>query len=272
MQHMSEKNDKDANDMTFFEHLEALRPCIVRSVIALLVLFIAAFIGKDVIMDIVMGPKSPEFPTNAALASLADLTGSDALRINNREMTLINTSMAGQFNMHIMISFYAALILAIPYMLFELWGFVRPALYDNEAKYGKRFFFYISLCMILGILFGYFVLAPISLNFLGGYIVSSDIKNLFDVSSYISLVMNLVLVCAIIFELPVVVYFLTKLGVLSSGFMRKYRRHAIMVLAILAAVITPPDIISMILVVIPLYFLYEFSIGIAARVEKHNED
>ena len=126
MQHMSEKNDKDANDMTFFEHLEALRPCIVRSVIALLVLFIAAFIGKDVIMDIVMGPKSPEFPTNAALASLADLTGSDALRINNREMTLINTSMAGQFNMHMMISFDAALILAIPYMLFELWGFVRP--------------------------------------------------------------------------------------------------------------------------------------------------
>lgn len=269
---MAEKREKDANDMTFFEHLEALRPCIVRSVAALLVFFVAAFLAKDLIMEVIMGPKSPGFPTNAALAALADLTGSDALRINNREFILINTTMAGQFNMHMMISFYTALILALPYMLFELWGFVRPALYDEEVKYGRRFFFYIAVCMIAGVLFGYFLLAPISINFLGGYVVSSDIRNLFDVGSYISLVMNLVLVCAIIFELPVVVYFLTKLGILNAAFMRKYRRHAIMVLAILAAIITPPDVISMILVVIPLYLLYEVSIGIAARTEKHEAE
>lgn len=263
---------KDANDMTFFEHLEALRPCIIRSVVALLVFFIAAFVCKEFIMKIIMGPKSPDFPTNAALAALADRTGSEALRINSHELTLINTTMAGQFNMHMMISFYAALILTLPYMLFELWGFIKPALYDSEVRYGRIFFFYISACMLSGVLFGYFLLAPISINFLTGYVVSPDIENLFDIGSYISLVMNLVLVCAIIFELPVAAYFLTKLGILNASFMRKYRRHAVMLLALLAAIITPPDIISMILVIIPLYLLYEISIGIAAHAEKQRAE
>lgn len=176
--------------------------------------------------------------------------------------------MAGQLNMHIMIAFYAALILSLPYVLFELWGFVKPALNDNELKNGRIFFFNVTLCMIVGVLFGYFVLAPLSVNFLGGYTVSDEIRNLIDVGSYISLVMNMSLVCALVFELPVLVYFLSRLGILTAAFMRKYRRHAIIILAVGAAIITPPDIISMILVIIPMYLLYELSIGIAARNEK----
>lgn len=254
--------------MSFFEHLDELRPCIVRSVIAVAVLMVAAFLAKDAIMAIVMGPKSPDFPTNVAMSRLADATGSDALRINSGDLTLINTSMAGQLNMHIMIAFYAALILSLPYVLFELWGFVKPALNDNELKNGRIFFFNVTLCMMVGVLFGYFVLAPLSVNFLGGYTVSDEIRNLIDVGSYISLVMNMSLVCALVFELPVLVYFLSRLGILTAAFMRNYRRHAIIILAVGAAIITPPDIISMILVIIPMYLLYELSIGIAARNEK----
>lgn len=261
---------KDANDMSFFEHLEELRPCIVRSVFVLLLMMVAAFVAKDAIMAIVMGPKSPDFPTNAAMGLLADATGSDALRINSDEITLINTSMAGQLNMHIMVSFYTALILSLPYILFELWGFVKPALTDNELKNGRIFFFNVSICMLAGIAFGYFVLAPLSVNFLDGYAVSEEIRNLIDAGSYISLVMNMSLVCALVFELPVLVYFLSRLGILTAAFMRRYRRHAVIILAAGAAIITPPDVISMILVIIPMYLLYELSIGIAARNEKRN--
>ena len=172
--------------------------------------------------------------------------------------------------MHIMMSFYAALILALPYMLFELWGFVKPALNAGEVKNGRIFFLDATACMLTGAAFGYFILAPLSVNFLGGYSVSDEIRNMIDVGSYISLVMNLSLVCALVFELPVLAFFLARLGVLSAPFMRRYRRHAIVALAAGAAIITPPDIISMILVVIPMYLLYEASIAIAARCEKRS--
>ena len=194
---------------------------------------------------------------------LAEKTGSEVLKINQEPVTLINTSMAGQFNMHLLTAFYVALIVAIPYLLFELWLFVRPALTISERRSSTRFILYIVLCMAIGIAFGYFILAPLSVNFLTGYVVSSDISNMIDVSSYISLVANMVLVCAVIFELPVAVHFLSMTGLITAQFMKRYRRHAIVVLAIGAAIITPPDIMSMILVIIPLYLLYELSIKIA---------
>lgn len=162
-----------------------------------------------------------------------------------------------------MMAFYVALIVAIPYLLFELWLFVLPALSRKERRYSTLFILYIVVCMALGIAFGYFILSPLSVNFLTGYRVSDNITNMIDVGSYISLVANLVLVCAIIFELPVAVHFLSKTGLLTASFMKRYRRHAIVVLAIGAAIITPPDIMSMILVIIPLYLLYEMSIWIA---------
>lgn len=253
----------DVNDMTFFEHLDALRPGLIRSVVLLLVAMVVAFIFKEPIMNCIMGPKSPDFITNELMYRLAEKTGSEVLKINQEPVTLINTSMAGQFNMHLLTAFYVALIVAIPYLLFELWLFVRPALTISERRSSTRFILYIVLCMAIGIAFGYFILAPLSVNFLTGYVVSNDISNMIDVSSYISLVANMVLVCAVIFELPVAVHFLSMTGLITAQFMKRYRRHAIVVLAIGAAIITPPDIMSMILVIIPLYLLYELSIKIA---------
>ncbi len=256
---------KDVNNMTFFEHLDALRPGLIRAIVVMIVAMVVAFIFKDPIMDTVMGPKSADFVTNRAMYNLAEHTGSEVLKINQAPVTLINTSMAGQFNMHMMMALYVALILAIPYLLFELWLFVLPALSKSERRSSTLFILYIVICMALGIAFGYFILSPLSVNFLTGYRVSADITNMIDVSSYISLVANLVLVCALIFELPVAVHFLSKTGLITATFMKKYRRHAVVVLAIGAAIITPPDIISMILVIIPLYLLYEMSILIARK-------
>ena len=256
---------KDVNNMTFFEHLDALRPGLIRTVVVTVVVMIFAFTFKDPIMDAVMGPKSPDFVTNKAMYDLAEYMESDVLKINQTPVTLINTTMAGQFNMHMMMAFYVALIVAIPYLLFELWLFVRPALTSSELRSSTIFIFNIVLCMAIGIIFGYFILAPLSINFLTGYVVSSEITNMIDVGSYISLVANLVLVCAVIFELPVAVHFLSKAGLITASFMKRYRRHAVIVLAIGAAIITPPDIMSMILVIIPLYLLYEMSIWIAHK-------
>lgn len=261
---------KDANNMTFFEHLDCLRPGLIRTVIAFAVAALAAFLAKEYIMDVVMGPKSPSFPTNAALAALADRTGSDALRINSGDITFVNTSMAGQFNMHIMVAFYAAMIFTLPWALVELWRFVKPALNSDEVHNGRRFMLWATLCMAAGAAFGYFVLAPLSVNFLSGYTVSDQIHNFIDARSYISLVMNLSLVCAVVFELPLLVYFLARLGVLRASFMRRYRRHAIVLLAMASAIITPPDVFSMILVIIPLYLLYEVSIRIAERNQRRS--
>ena len=255
--------DKNVNDMTFFEHLDALRPGLIRSVAVLMVVMVVAFLFKEPIMEVVMGPKSPDFITNSLMYQLAESTGSEVLKINQKPITLINTTMAGQFNMHLMMAFYVALIVAIPYLLFELWLFVRPALTRSERRSSTRFILYIVMCMAIGICFGYFVLSPLSVNFLTGYIVSSDITNMIDVGSYISLVANLVLVCALVFELPVAVHFLSMTGLISAQLMKKYRRHAVVLLAVGAAIITPPDIMSMILVIIPLYLLYELSIKIA---------
>lgn len=253
----------DVNDMSFFEHLDALRPGLLRSVVVLLVSMVVAFLFKEPVMGLIMGPKSPDFVTNAALCQLAERTGNELLKINQEPVTLINTAMAGQFNMHLMMALYVALIVVIPYLIFELWLFVRPALTASERKSSSKFILYTVGCMVMGILFGYFILAPLSVNFLTGYTVSSEITNMIAISSYISLVANLVFVCALIFELPVVVYFLSRTGLITAQFMRKYRRHAIVLLAVCAAVITPPDIVSMILVIIPLYLLYELSIKIA---------
>ena len=195
--------------------------------------------------------------------SLAERTGSEVLKINQTPVTLINTTMAGQFNMHMLMAFYVALLVTIPYLMLELWLFVRPALTQSERRTSSKFILYIILCMVIGVCFGYFILAPLSVNFLTSYVVSSDITNMIDVSSYIKLVANLTLVCALIFELPVAVHFLSKVGLITAEFMKKYRRHAIIVLAVCAAIITPPDIVSMVLVIIPLYLLYELSIKIA---------
>lgn len=254
----------DANDMTFYEHLEAMRPGLMRSVAALLIFMIVAFILKDYIMAIIMAPKMPWFSVNVLMNRIAGADSAD--------ITLINTALAGQFNMHLLMSFYVALLLTLPYILFEIWLFVKPALTQHEIHAGRVFFVATGSCMVIGVIFGYFILAPVAVRFLGTYILSTEITNMIDIRSYISVVMHMIITCGIVFELPVLVYFLSRLHILTAAFMRRYRRHAIIALAVAAAVITPPDIVSMILVMIPLYMLYELSIYIASANERASQE
>ncbi len=261
-------DEPEDGDMSFMEHLDHLRPRLLRAVVALFVFIIVAFAFGDELMAVIMGPKSEWFPTNRLFAWLAESSGKEFLRINSGELTLINTAMAGQINLHIRMAFYTAILLAVPYLLWELWGFVKPALTREEQRKSRFFVLEVSLCFFVGVLFGYFVLSPLSVNFLGSYSMSEQLSNMIDISSYMSLISNMVFVCGVIFLLPILSRVLARMGVLTAAFMRKYRRHAIVVLAVLAALVTPPDVASMVLVMIPLYALYEFSIHIVAGVEK----
>jgi sec-independent protein translocase protein TatC len=183
-------------------------------------------------------------------------------------MQLINIDMAGQFRMHMMISIYGGMILAAPYIFWELYKFITPALHDKERKYSRGMVFYTSMLFILGILFGYFLIVPLTINFLGGYNVSADVLNQINLKSYIGTIMSLIFATGLVFELPILVYFLSKVGIVTPAFMRKYRRHAVIIILLVAAIITPPDIFSQIMVTIPMYALFEISILVSARIER----
>lgn len=259
----------DDQQMTFFEHLDALRPHLVRSIAAIFIFAIAAFFCKDLIIGkVLMGPQSVDFPLNRLFNYLAENWGMEGLKLNEYNLNLINTSITGQFNLHMKISFATALSLAIPYTTWELWRFIKPALTSKELKSSRMFVFYVSLCFFTGLFFGYFVITPLTLSFFAGHVVSSEIVNMIDISSYLSTVVGTSLACGLLFQLPLLVYFLSRMGLLSSGFMRRYRKHAIVGLLIISAIITPPDPYSLIMVVMPLYGLYELGIMLAVRVEK----
>lgn len=268
---MSEDIKKSSpNEMTFFEHLDALRPHLLRAVAALFVVMIGSFLGKAFIIDgILMGPKSPDFLTNRLLCKLSHfMLGNETLCINNIEFNTINTTLGGQFNLHMQVAFATAIVIAVPYLLWEIWRFVSPALTEKERYNSRTFVFYVSLCFFTGLLFGYYLICPLSVNFLYNYQASPTITNLIDIKSYIMMVLQVSVACAIVFQLPLLMYFLARMGIVSGSFLRKYRRHAFIVLAVISAIITPPDLFSLVLVVIPLYGLYELSITLVSRVEK----
>ena len=180
--------------------------------------------------------------------------------------------MAGQFTLQIDSSLMIGLVLGIPYLLYEIWLFVKPALHDKEKKAASGFVFYASILFICGVLFGYFVITPVSLNFLAGYTVSTHIQNLFSIDSYISSVSTLTIATGLVFELPILVYILANLGILTPKFMKESRRYAIVIILIVAAVVTPtPDMLTMTVVAIPLFLLYELSIGVAGAVQKRKK-
>lgn len=258
--------------MSFLQHLEALRWHLVKSAIAIMSLAVLAFFFKEIIFDgILFAPKHADFPTYRLMCKFGKLLNmEDSLCFSEVNFRLQNISLAGQFTTHMMISFLAGLVLASPYVFWELWKFIKPALHEKERKYATGVVFYTSMLFIMGILFGYFVLTPFSVNFLGTYQVSSEVENIISLDSYISLLTTMTLISGIIFELPVLVYILTKLGILTPKFMRDYRRHASVIILILAAVITPTsDITTMLLTATPLYILYEVSIFISHRVIKN---
>ena len=263
---------KEEPEMSFLDHLEIFRWHLIRAAAAILFFSIIAFIFKNVIFDIILlGPKSPDFPTYLALCNSQFLGLGDALCMEESPFSLMNISMSGQFSTHITTSIFAGFIIAFPYVFWEFWRFISPALYSSETKLARGVVFFSSVLFLVGVLFGYYVIAPLSINFLGSYQVSSTVANQISLTSFISTVTTVCLANGIIFELPILVYFLTKIGLLTPEFMRIYRKHAMVVTLILSAIITPPDITSQILVSFPLIILYELSIRISARVIKNQE-
>jgi len=256
-------------EMSFLGHLEALRWHLVRATSAVIILALTLFFFKEFLFDgILLAPKSPDFYTYKLLCRISEsLNLGDELCITDIPFILISTDLSAQFTTHMWASFVGGLVCAFPYVVWEIWRFVKPALHEREKRYARGIVFYTSFLFICGILFGYYVITPMTVNFLGTYQVSVDVKNTISLSSFISTVTTMTLISGIIFELPVVVYFLTKIGILTPVFMRTYRRHAVVVILILAAIITPTsDVTTLLLVAFPLYILYEISIFVSAYV------
>ena len=254
--------------MSFLEHLEELRWHIVRSAVSILVFAIIAFIFSRFIFDhVLLAPKNPDFFTNRMLCRLAETLSNPTLCINSVPMNIQNIKMAGQFSATIMVSLYMGLIIAFPYVIWEMWRFIAPALYEHERKYARGSVASISIMFFIGALFGYYLIIPLTIHFLGGWQASAEIVTTVDLASYFS-ISYVPFATGIIFELPILMIFLTKAGIITPAFMIKYRKHAIIVLMILAGIITPPDVLSMMLVLFPLMLLYEVSIILTKRVAK----
>ena len=261
--------EDEPGEMSFLDHLEELRWHLIRSLIAIFVFAIAAFILKGIVFgEIILGPSKTSFWTYKMLCILSEVLNSDALCISELPFIIQSRQMTGQFSMHITSSFVIGLICAFPYAFWEIWCFVKPGLYEKERKAASGATFYVSLLFFIGVVFGYFVVTPISINFLSNYQIDPSILNEFDIISYVSTVTTLVLACALLFQLPIVVYFATKAGLVSSVLLKNYRKHSIIVILMLSAVLTPPDPFSQVLIAVPLGLLYQLSILIAVKLEK----
>ncbi|MBS7565920.1 twin-arginine translocase subunit TatC [Mucilaginibacter sp. Bleaf8] len=275
---IKEKSKDLEVEMSFFDHIEVLRWHLIRSCIAILVFTILAFVYYDFVFDqIIMGPMKPDFWTYRMLCKLGDALHRPGFCITSIPGKIINTEMAGQFTLEINSALIIGITLGFPYLLWEVWRFIKPALHENERKAASGFVFYASFLFILGILFGYFVIAPESISFLAGYKVSDIIENTFTVDSYLSSVATLTLATGVVFQLPILVYILSNIGILTPKVMRSGRRYAVVAILVISAVITPtPDMMTMMIVSLPLFILYEVGIKVAAVVEKrklkkHNE-
>lgn len=256
--------------MSFLDHLEELRWHLIRSTFAIVLIGCVAFLMKDFIFDtIIFGPKKMNFPTYRLFCKAATFIGLESdFCADSLPFTIQNRTMAGQFSAHIWTSIWAGFIVGFPYVLYEMWKFISPGLHPNERKHSKGFIFTASFLFFLGVLFGYYVVAPLSINFLGTYQVSKEVSNEIDISSFIANVRASVIACGILFELPIIIYFLTKVGLVTPEIMKKYRKIALVIVLILSAVITPPDVTSQIIVAVPVLILYQVSIYISKVVLK----
>jgi len=264
----SKKINTDTGDeMTFWEHLTELRKRLFRMLLAWFVMTVVAFVYSRFIFDkILLAPKEPDFITYKWLCQLGKLIHADSLCLPPMSLSIINLNLSGQFMTDMTVSMFAGLILGSPFIIYQLWQFIMPALYDKERRYARRAVFIMSFLFILGVLFSYYLMVPWTLNFLGTYQVSSMVVNQISLSSYISTVTSTILGVGIVFELPVVVYVLAKIGIITPALLKNNRKYAFVIILIVAAIITPPDVFSQLIVTVPLYALYEISVLVAVRV------
>jgi sec-independent protein translocase protein TatC len=264
--------DEPKAEMSFLDHLEALRWVILKSISAIIIGGTVAYIYSDFVWDsILLAPKNPDFWTSQMLIKLGDYFGYKSAGLMSKPLQLINFDLSGQFMVDVWTAIIAGFIIAFPYVMYQFWSFIKPALYENERKHASGAVAIMSGLFFIGVLFGYYLIVPFSLDWLAGYSISSEVVNQINILSYISSVTSIVIAGGVAFELPVLVYFLSKIGVLTPKFLRKYRRHSYVILLIIAAIITPPDVLSQMIVSIPLIVLFEVSIFISARVEKAHQ-
>ncbi|MCX6245611.1 MAG: twin-arginine translocase subunit TatC [Bacteroidetes bacterium] len=270
---MRKKFDEEGREMTFWEHLDELRSVLIRGIIAIVVIMIVAFSFKHILFDyIILAPKNSDFITYRLLCKFGKFLGTDSFCLDASSLHLININLAGQFMAHMTTSIIAGVIVASPYIVWELWRFIAPGLTPEERRNTRGAVFVISGLFLTGVLFSYFLAVPLMVNFLGNYQVSESVTNQIALTSYTSAVVTMTLLMGLIFEFPVIVLFLTKIGILTPKFMSKHRKHTIIGILVVAGLITPsPDIFSQLVVALPLYALYEISVQLSKKIYKARE-
>ena len=266
---MDKKNEsKDLTGMmTFGEHLEVFRKMLFRVISVVTLLSVGIFCAKDTTFRLLFAPSNSSFGTYRVIEKLANYVGMD-FHFEPYRIQFINTELSSQFMTHISTSLYLGILFASPYIVVELYRFVAPALYENEKRYSVAVALSVFVLFVLGVLMSYYVLFPFALRFLGTYQVAAEVVNQINLSSYISTFVTLTLLMGLVFQIPVLSFFLAKLNMITAGFMKHYRRHAVIVIAIVAAVITPPDVFTCCMVIVPMYGLYELSILIVSVVNR----
>jgi sec-independent protein translocase protein TatC len=264
---------KNTTDMSFLDHLEDLRWHLIRATFSIIIAATIAFLFKGFIFDVIIfGPKRMTFPTYQFLCKAAHFINVETSFCGDSLPFIIQSrTMAGQFSAHLWTSITAGFVIAFPYVIYQFWKFISPGLHKNERKHSRGFIIISSFLFFLGVLFGYYIVSPLSINFLGTYSVSGEVDNQIDLGSYIGLVRASVLASGLVFELPIIIYFLTKIGLVTPEFLKKYRKYALVIVLILSAIITPPDIASQIIVAIPILILYQASIYISKIVVRNQK-
>ena len=261
---MAEDTEVIEKEMSFLDHLEELRWHIIRSLLSVVIFASIVFMLKDFVFNtIILGPMNSDFPTYRVICGLSEI-----LCFEPPNFSLDTRQLGEQFFIHLKVSIWLGVIISFPYILWELWRFIKPGLYKTEQKAARGMVFVCSTLFLTGVLFGYYIISPFAVSFLAGYSVSDTIISSPTLASYVNNVTMFTLPTGIIFELPIVVYFLSRIGLVSPELMKKYRRHAIIIILLFGAIITPPDVVTQFLIGIPVFVLYELSIHISKRAYK----
>jgi len=262
--------DGTTEEMSFIEHLDVLRGHLFKSALAVAIgAIVMAIYNKFIVQRILMGPTHGDFVTYNFLCRLSQKWGlGDKLCMQAIHVKMQSNTVAGQFNVYFNIILIGGFILAFPYVFWQFWKFTKPALKPKELKNTRGVIFYVSLLFFLGVFFGYFIIAPYTINFFANFVLDSNIENIWTIADYFSTIVPLILGAGLAFQLPLVMYFLAKVGVVSASYLRRVRKYAILIIVVVASIITPPDMLSTIVASVPLLILYEISVLLCVRVEK----